>query len=84
MSTRTLAQAARYVTVFLGGFIAGDRIVSAAQAWKQWRTWAGRDPLEADVYRTEFLVDTAIVALAITIAVLIWGLLRPRRAEELS
>ncbi|HEX5963516.1 MAG TPA: hypothetical protein VFY42_07305 [Gemmatimonadales bacterium] len=78
MSTATLTQWARYVAVLLAGFIAGGRIVSAIHSWREWHTWAARDPSGADAYRTFFMVDMAIVALTLSIAGLIWWLLRPR------
>ena len=76
MPTRTIAQAARYVAVLLGGFIAGGRIVSAMHAWREWHTWAELDPSGADAYRTFFLVDLGVAALTVAIAGLVWWLLR--------
>ena len=78
MSTATLTHWARYVAVLLAGFIAGGRIVSAIHAWREWHTWTERDPSGADASRTFFMVDMAIVALTLSIAGLIWWLLRPR------
>jgi hypothetical protein len=78
VSTATLAQWARYVTVLLAGFVAGGRIVSAIHAWREWHTWAERDPSGADAYRTFFMVDLGIVVLTLSIAGLIWWLLHPR------
>lgn len=78
MSIHTIAQAARYLAVLFVGFIAGGRIVSAIRGWREWQAWAERDPSAADAYRTFFVMDIAIVALAISIAGLIWWLLRPR------
>lgn len=76
MPTRTIAQAATYVAVLLGGFIAGGRIVSATHAWREWHTWNELDPSGADAYRTFFLVDLGVAALTVAIAGLVWWLLR--------
>ena len=77
MPTRTIAQAARYAVVLLGGFIAGGRIVSATHAWREWQTWGDVDPSGADAYRTFFLMDLGVLALMVVIAGLVWWLLRP-------
>jgi hypothetical protein len=69
-------QIVRYAAVLLGGFIAGGRIVSAIHAWREWHTWAERDPSGADAYRTLFMVDLGIVAVALALAGLVWWLLR--------
>lgn len=78
MSTGTIVQVARYLAVLFGGFIVGGRLVSAIHAWREWHTWAGRDPSGADAYRSLFVVDLGVIALTSALAGLIWWLLRPR------
>lgn len=68
----------RYAVVLVTGIIAGSRAVDSAQAWQEWHRWAERDPSAAEAYRTFWLVDTAVAALSLAIAVLVWWLLRPR------
>jgi hypothetical protein len=70
-------QAIRYVVVLVTGFIAGSRTVEAAQAWQAWRVWAAQDPAEAEAYRSFFLVNTAVALLSLSIAGLVWWLLKP-------
>jgi hypothetical protein len=67
----------RYVVVLLAGIIAGGRAVDAVQAWREWHRWAERDPSAAEAYRTFWMVDVAVAALSLVIALLIWWLLRP-------
>jgi hypothetical protein len=83
VSIRTIIQTARYLAVLLAGFIAGGRIVSAIHAWREWHAWVVRDPSGSDAYRTFFMVDLAVVALALTIGGLVWWLLRARPPENL-
>jgi hypothetical protein len=52
------------------------RIVSAVHAWREWHTWAERDPSGADAYRMFFVVDIGVMALTFAIAGLVWWLLR--------
>jgi hypothetical protein len=67
---------ARYAVVLLAGALAGVRIVSATQAWQQYLSWRERDPSGADAFLTFAQVDTAIVVVAISLAGLVWWLLR--------
>jgi hypothetical protein len=67
----------RYVVVLLAGIIAGGRAVDAVQAWREWHRWAERDPSAAEAYRTFWMVDVAVAALSLAMALLIWWLLRP-------
>lgn len=73
-------QTLRYLVVLVTGFIAGSRTIDAVRAWREWHTWAVRDPSAADAYRTFFLVSAAIALGSLLIAGLVWWLLRPRRA----
>jgi hypothetical protein len=73
-------QAIRYVVVLVTGFIAGSRTVDAARSWQEWHNWAAQDPSGADAYRTFFLVNTAVALLSLSIAGLVWWLLKPGRS----
>jgi len=76
-----MRQIVRFAVVLLAGALAGVRIVSAAQAWQQYLSWRERDPSGAAAYLTFAEIDVAIVVVAITLAGLIWWLLRsPARA----
>ena len=66
----------RYGIVLLAGALAGVRIVSAAQAWQQYLSWRERDPSGADAYLTFAQVDAAIVVISVSLAGLVWWLLR--------
>jgi hypothetical protein len=66
------------VVVLLTGFIAGGRTVDAARSWQEWQSWSGPDPSGADAYRTFFLQNTAMALLSLSIAALVWWLLRPK------
>jgi hypothetical protein len=70
-------QTIRYVVVLVTGFIAGSRLVDAAQSWREWRRWAATDISRADAYKTFFLTNTATALLSLVIAALVWWLLRP-------
>ena len=70
-------QAVRYVVVLITGFIAGSRTVEAARSWQEWHSWAAQDPSGAEAYRTFFLVNTAVALLSLSIAGLVWWLLKP-------
>ncbi len=74
-------QAVRYLVVLVTGFIAGSRIVEPARSWQEWHIWAARDPSGAEAYRTFFLVNVAVAALSLSIAVLVWWLLKPRSSS---
>jgi hypothetical protein len=67
---------ARYAVVLLAAALAGVRIVSATQAWQQYLSWRERDPSGADAYLTFAQVDAAIVVISISLAGLVWWLLR--------
>jgi hypothetical protein len=71
-----LRQMARYAVVLLAGALAGVKIVSAAQAWQQYLVWRERDPSGADAYLTFAQVDAAIVVVSLSLAGLVWWLLR--------
>ena len=75
-------QLVRYLVVLVTGFLAGSRAVDAVQAWKEWHGLSQADPSAADGYRTFFLVDLAVAALSLTIAGLVWWLLRPKARES--
>jgi hypothetical protein len=71
----------RYGVVLIAGAIAGVRIVGAAEAWRQYLSWRETDPSGADAYLTFAQVDLGIVVVAISLAGLVWWLLRsPARA----
>ena len=67
---------ARYAVVLLAGALTGTKIVSAAQAWQQYLSWRDRDPSGAAAYLTFAEVDVAIALVAVSLAGLIWWLLR--------
>jgi ABC-type sulfate transport system permease component len=71
-------QAVRYIVVLLAGFLAGSHAVDAAHSWQEWHTWAVRDPSGAEAYRAYFLVSLAVALLSLSIAALVWWLLRPK------
>jgi hypothetical protein len=71
-------QTLRYLIVLVSGFIAGSRIVDAVRSWREWHSWAVKDPSGADAYRTFFMVDAAIALVSLLIAGLVWWLLRPQ------
>ena len=75
-------QLVRYLVVLVTGFVAGSRTVDAVQAWKAWHSLAEADPSAADAYHSFFLVDLAVAALSLTIAGLVWWLLRPKARES--
>lgn len=70
-------QVIRYIVVLVTGFIAGSRTVEAAHSWQEWHSWAPRDPSSAEAYRSFFLVNLAVALLSLSIAGLVWWLLRP-------
>jgi hypothetical protein len=71
--------ALRYALVLIAGMLAGNRVVEAVRAWREWHAWAGSDTSGSEAYRTFFLVNTAAALLSIGLAALLWHLLRPRR-----
>ena len=75
-------QAIRYLVVLLTGFIAGGRIVGAAQSWMEWQRWSARDSSGGGAHRQLFLENTAMALLSLTIAALVWWLLRPRAGSS--
>jgi hypothetical protein len=64
------------------GFFAGNHTVDAVRAWQEWHSWAGKDPSGAEAYRSFFLVSTTVALLSLSIAALIWWLLRPRSGSQ--
>ena len=74
-------QAVRYLVVLLTGFISGSRTVEAARSWQEWHVWAAQDPSGAEAYRTFFLVNVAVAVLSLSIAGLVWWLLKPRSSS---
>ncbi|MFL5449355.1 MAG: hypothetical protein ACJ8A6_12160 [Gemmatimonadales bacterium] len=71
--------ALRYALVLIAGMLAGNRVVEAVRAWREWHTWVGSDASGSEAYRTFFLVNTAAALLSIALAALLWHLLRPRQ-----
>jgi hypothetical protein len=78
VETHNIRRLARYVVVLLAGALAGVRIVSAAQAWQQYLLWREWDPSGAAAYRTFAQVDASIVVVSLSLAALVWWLLRSR------
>jgi len=70
-------QSVRYLVVLVTGFIAGSRTVEAVRSWQEWHSWAVQDPSGAEAYRTFFLVNLVVALLSLSIAGLVWWLLRP-------
>jgi hypothetical protein len=70
-------QLVRYLVILVTGFLAGSHAVDAARSWREWHTWAARDPSGADAYRSFFLVNATIALVSLMIAGLVWWLLRP-------
>ena len=71
--------ALRYGLVLIAGMLAGNRVVEAVRAWREWHAWVGADASGSEAYRTFFLVNTTAALLSIGLAALLWYLLRPRR-----
>jgi hypothetical protein len=71
-------QTIRYLVVLVTGYIAGSRTVDAARSWQEWHSWAGADPSGAEGYRSFFLGNAAVALISLSIAGLVWWLLRPR------
>jgi hypothetical protein len=70
-------QTIRYLVVLVTGFIAGSRTVEAVRSWQEWHSWAAQDPSGSEAYRTFFLVNSAVALISLSIAGLVWWLLRP-------
>jgi hypothetical protein len=68
----------RYLVVLFTGFLAGSRAVDAVQSWNEWHRQRTTDPSAADAYYTFFLVDLAVAVVSLSIAALVWWLLRPQ------
>jgi hypothetical protein len=75
-------QTVRYLIVLITGFIAGSRSVDALRSWREWHSWAVRDPSGAEAYRTFFMMNAAIALVSLLIAGLVWWLLRPSSRRE--
>jgi len=71
----------RYIVVLLAGFLAGNRVVDAAQTWQEWRMAPAALPNAAEL-RGYFLRDLGIAVLSLAIAGLIWWLLRPASSSR--
>ena len=71
--------ALRYALVLVAGMLAGNRVVEAIRAWREWHSWLGSDASGSEAYRTFFLVNATAALLCIGLAALLWHLLRPRR-----
>jgi hypothetical protein len=71
--------ALRYALVLIAGMLAGNRVVEAIRAWQEWHSWLGSDASGSEAYRTFFLVNATAALLCISLAALLWHLLRPRR-----
>jgi hypothetical protein len=67
----------RYGVVLLAGLLAGMRGVSAVQAWQEYLSWRVRDPSGADAFLSFAKADATIAVLGISLAALVWWLLRP-------
>ena len=75
-------QAVRYIVVLVAGFLAGSHAMDAAHSWQEWNSWGVGDPTGAEAYRTYFLISLAIALLSISIAGLVWWLLRPKEGSR--
>ena len=82
LNSLSLVVAVRYIVVLVAGFIAGNHTADAVRAWREWHSWAGQDPSGAEAYRTFFLVSTSVAVLSLSIAGLVWWLLRPRTGSQ--
>ena len=82
LKARKPTQIVRYIVVLAAGFIAGSHTVDAARSWQEWHTWAARDPSGAEAYRTYFLVSLTVALLSLSIAGLVWWLLRPPSGDQ--
>ena len=81
LEIRQMRHIVRYGVVLLAGALAGVRLVGAVQAWQQYLSWRDKDPSGAAAYLTFAQVDAGIVVVAISLAALVWWLLRsPARA----
>ena len=74
MQTRTVV---RYCVALVGGLIAGNQLLAARQAWRNWHAWVVSDPSLADFYRTDFWVDVVTAALSVAVAGFLFWLLGP-------
>jgi hypothetical protein len=82
LTPRRTVQALRYLVVLLTGLIAGSRLVGAVQSWMEGQHWSARDLSSAGAYRQLFLENTAMALLSLSIAALVWWLLRPRAGSS--
>jgi hypothetical protein len=71
-------QLLRHLLVVIGGVVAGEQAVEAIGAWQEWHTWVHSDPSAADAYRTFFWLNSAAAVVSVTLAALLWHLLRPK------
>ena len=66
----------RLVFVVAALWIVGHRALSAARDWREWHAALPNDPSAADAWRTFFLVDVGIAALALAAVLLFLVILR--------
>jgi hypothetical protein len=71
----------RYLIVLIGGILAGDRTVEAVHSWQEWQGRLASDPSGAEVYKHFLLINLAEAALSLSLAALLWYLLRPREPK---
>jgi hypothetical protein len=77
-----LAQTLRHLVVLVTGFLAGSRTIDAVRSWRDWHSWAVRDPSAADAYKTFFMVNAGVALVSLLLAGLVWWLLRPKSQRE--
>ena len=71
----------RTCLALLAGIIAGGRAVSAFKSFKLYHAMTMTDPSRAEPYLTVAAYDLGILVLSVTIAGLVWWLLRPSSAS---
>jgi len=71
--------AVRWGLLLAGLVTAGMRLPELHRFWTQWRTLAGEDTSAAEAYRAYFLAEAAITAFVLTVAAVLFYVLRPRQ-----
>jgi len=72
----------RSCVVLLTGIIAGGRAISAVKSLEQYQAMRMTEPSRAEPYLSAAAHDLGIVALSVTLAGLVWWLLRPSSAPR--
>jgi hypothetical protein len=76
----SLKNIVRSCVALLAGIIAGGRAVSAVRSLEQYHAMRMAEPSQAEPYLTLAAYDLGILVLSVTLAGLVWWLLRPSSA----